>query len=300
MPNPSTISPIQESMIIELYTMHNLSRNSIARQLGIADNAGTDNNQHVLRCLKRHKIPIVSGKARNKQLGNEQRQSIIDDATKKVQAAGYTTLESACEEFACIELCELTGIKQTQLYGALRWAKLNPLKTSKKAQNVRKARRTISDEVLVELYVNQQIPFCTIGEQFGVTPGALSIQANRLGIARTSGEAYFLARQRKGWDGRTDIEILFELWCNQHDIKFTPQYVIPNTKRNKGYDYHIGDNILVELDGEYWHDLEVQRIRDIKYAQIAIDNGYKLYRFRSGEIKKTKSKCFDALLPLFS
>lgn len=45
---------------------------------------------------------------------------------------------------------------------------------------------------------------------------------------------------------------------------------------NKIYDFKIGDGLLVEYDGEYWHANRSEK--DAEKDDIAVNNGYQLLR----------------------
>jgi len=58
------------------------------------------------------------------------------------------------------------------------------------------------------------------------------------------------------------------------------------------YDGRI-ENILIEVDGAYWHRTPYQKIRDIEKTRSAVQNGFKLYRFdlrRKNDVQKALEK----------
>lgn len=55
---------------------------------------------------------------------------------------------------------------------------------------------------------------------------------------------------------------------------------------NKNFDYKLGKNILIELDGEYWHSKEDVKNNDIIKNKIAKDNGFILIRVNDKHVKK--------------
>lgn len=62
---------------------------------------------------------------------------------------------------------------------------------------------------------------------------------------------------------------------------------------NKIYDYILGDKILIEYDGTYWHNSEYAIANDKIKDQIAIDNGYVIIR-----ISDDKSRDIETLIKI--
>jgi very-short-patch-repair endonuclease/DNA-binding CsgD family transcriptional regulator len=83
----------------------------------------------------------------------------------------------------------------------------------------------------------------------------------------------------------TWIELYFKEWCNSKDIGFIHQFQIEkNTHR---FDFLIeGTNIIVEMDGVFWHSSPEQIERDKGFVQYANDNGYKVVRITDEELKE--------------
>ena len=57
----------------------------------------------------------------------------------------------------------------------------------------------------------------------------------------------------------------------------------------KIFDYKLGLNLLIELDGVYWHDNETAKNNDILKNNIAKNNNYLLLRFNDKEIKNIET-----------
>ena len=53
----------------------------------------------------------------------------------------------------------------------------------------------------------------------------------------------------------------------------------------KDYDYKLGNKILIELDGEYWHSFPNSIQNDKIKNKIAKDNGFIIFRVTDKEIK---------------
>lgn len=89
----------------------------------------------------------------------------------------------------------------------------------------------------------------------------------------------------------------FAKWCEDNTIAYERQFQI--TKGTHRYDFIISDtNILVEIDGEYWHSTPEQTAKDRSFEEYAIDNGYAVIRFTDKEMRKTKNNCLQALKSL--
>jgi very-short-patch-repair endonuclease len=70
------------------------------------------------------------------------------------------------------------------------------------------------------------------------------------------------------------------------NIKYEKQFRIENTR--KFYDFYLPENnMLIEVDGRYWHNIPGARERDIIKNELAKSNGYKLVRIWDDEINKS-------------
>lgn len=67
------------------------------------------------------------------------------------------------------------------------------------------------------------------------------------------------------------------------------------------YDFYLpSPNVLIECDGDYWHERPEQKNRDKIKNAIAKKNGYKLLRLRQGEIERNIDSCRRKILELIS
>ncbi len=76
----------------------------------------------------------------------------------------------------------------------------------------------------------------------------------------------------------------------QFSIKYTSD---SNRKTRKYYDFCLFDKLLIEYDGEYWHSSEETKKNDKFKNELAIKNGYGIFRVCSNE-----SKNIDILLKI--
>jgi very-short-patch-repair endonuclease len=74
---------------------------------------------------------------------------------------------------------------------------------------------------------------------------------------------------------KTNIELRFLNYLEMHDIKYQYQYFL----HGKYYDFYLPDfNMLVEVDGEYWHRMPHAIKNDLEKHIIAKDCNIKLLR----------------------
>jgi ATP-dependent phosphoenolpyruvate carboxykinase len=67
------------------------------------------------------------------------------------------------------------------------------------------------------------------------------------------------------------------------------------TGRSPKDKFLVRDEIIVELDGLYWHNKPKQKEKDLLFEQQAKASGYDIVRFTDNEISETKGKCFEII-----
>lgn len=92
---------------------------------------------------------------------------------------------------------------------------------------------------------------------------------------------------------KTSIELKLENEFKKRDIEFTQQVVILNKYR---VDFLIEDFIIIEADGDYWHNLPYIKEKDKKRDKVMIENGFTIFRFWEHEINDDVSKCVDKII----
>ena len=115
--------------------------------------------------------------------------------------------------------------------------------------------------------------------------------------ARCSSIAGRLAAQETGKKTGTKPEIHFIEWCKSNEVEYVHQYNVPWKKGwKKWYDFYLPKyNLLVEVDGVYWHgkgllDSELNdqqsntRRNDLEKNKLAAMRGYNLLRIWEDEI----------------
>lgn len=91
----------------------------------------------------------------------------------------------------------------------------------------------------------------------------------------------------------TSIEILIRQELERRHIPFEANVQI-NHRCN--VDILIEPYIVIECDGDYWHNLERVKIKDKKKDILLKELGYKVYRFWGHEIEENVSACVDKVL----
>lgn len=83
---------------------------------------------------------------------------------------------------------------------------------------------------------------------------------------------------------RTCYEESFALFLENNHIKYEEQWRKVGNKHP--YDFLLTEyNLLVEIDGAYWHSTEKQIARDTKQMNEAILKGYNIIRINSNQLK---------------
>ena len=156
-----------------------------------------------------------------------------------------------------------------------------------------------------------------IAKEYGYGyPSAVKFDMERLGIERRgyseAGKNLHISRPELRWSiaeknsesfgkflqGRaSSLEKNFIDWCITNDVKYKHQWQIPNCFLRHNYDFLLPDyNLIVEIDGDYWHLTEEAIVRDNFYDKVAKQNGYDIIRFLGSVIKETKGDCYNEII----
>lgn len=91
----------------------------------------------------------------------------------------------------------------------------------------------------------------------------------------------------------SSIELKIAELLKKHEIKFLQQYKVGGW----AFDLAIPEKrILIECDGDYWHSLEIIKLRDKRKNAWCIENNFKLLRFTETEINDSIKSCENRLL----
>jgi len=226
------------------------------------------------------------------------------------------------EKYSVAEICKILGYKYAVIYNCICKNNLKDLvnvsnigksRTSKKRHEDKEKNNPLSREVLYDLYVQQKKDLYEIAKMYNVSASGVLFRMRKNGIqTRNKKEAIKLSYEknpelrekhrknanmgitgifRKGNNySNTKIEQQFEKYCINNNIPYKRPFQI--TKETHRYDFLIYDNVIVELDGLYWHNTEKQKVKDTLHENFATKNGYIVIRFTDEEIKETKGECF--------
>lgn len=104
-------------------------------------------------------------------------------------------------------------------------------------------------------------------------------------------KAVLTSRKKQGGKS-SSIEKKFAQELKNRNIDYTEQVSMLEKFR---VDFLINDNIIVECDGDYWHNLpniiEKDKIRD----KLLKEKGFIVYRFWEHEINENVCKCVDSI-----
>jgi len=171
----------------------------------------------------------------------------------------------------------------------------------------------LTKTLLQKLYHEDKLTLKEIANLYGVSPSGVLWRMKKLGVnSRNTSEANYLLYEKcpelkevhrknanqgktgvfaKGNYSNTWIEKAFQEFCDINHIPYIRSFQI--TKNTHRYDFLIGKNIIVELDGLYWHDKPKQKEKDKIQEEYANKNGYSVIRFTDKQIKESKGECFE-------
>jgi very-short-patch-repair endonuclease len=61
-------------------------------------------------------------------------------------------------------------------------------------------------------------------------------------------------------------------------------------------DFLLPGKIIVQCDGDYWHNLPGRKVYDMKQDKKLMKKGYTIVRFTETEIKKSPENCLNKVL----
>lgn len=91
----------------------------------------------------------------------------------------------------------------------------------------------------------------------------------------------YLSRRQRG----TKPELHFKTWLQNNNVVYVEQY--RKVGNAHPYDFFLPEhNLLVEIDGHYWHSKPEQQIKDTQHVEDAISKGYKIVRICTKELEE--------------
>lgn len=231
---------------------------------------------------------------------------------------------SRCE-MSLLEFCEEKNVPYMKLYKHIKSnrpdIKLSTTNNGKTSRSRKDQANRCSDlpnkDKFMKWYFEDKMTYEEIGKIVNRSASAVCLHFKKIGIkGRTRAERneLWMTEQHKehwrrlcnegkmgvfagSWSGHknTWIEKAFILWCQENKVSYTHQFQI--TEDSHRYDFLLdGTNILIEVDGLYFHKRPTQATKDRKNERFAEENGYRVIRFTDKEIKQSKSKCFMRIL----
>jgi very-short-patch-repair endonuclease len=91
----------------------------------------------------------------------------------------------------------------------------------------------------------------------------------------------------------TSIEIAMEKILIKNNVSYIKQFPIENIAV---VDFLLPGKIIIQCDGDYWHNLPGKKNKDLNQDIILGFKGYKICRFTETEIKKDINKCIQKIL----
>lgn len=91
----------------------------------------------------------------------------------------------------------------------------------------------------------------------------------------------------------TKIELKMEAELQRRGINYEKQVPLCKVAR---VDFYLPEyRIVIQCDGDYWHNLPKVKERGIKQDSVLTFNGFNVYRFWEHEIKESVEYCVDKI-----
>lgn len=171
-------------------------------------------------------------------------------------------------------------------------------------------KKPINLDLVKKLYYDDHLSMEQIGHQLGCSASTICrIFAKHHLTARTKSEnikhllatseqyrEFVRARNIDAYINRrttgTKPERQFAQFCIDNHIEFIEQY--RKVGNRHPYDFFLPRyNLLVEIDGTYWHSSQQQRAKDQLHNQQAIDRGYNIVRIDTTELANQKGNYWN-------
>lgn len=209
-------------------------------------------------------------------------------AIKLFPQISYTLFYKAFKKYASVELSIKNNGKQSS------------------TRTMLISRRKIDDtqkDKIVNLYNVQGYTLECIGECYNTSAATIMSFLQRHGVTRRTKSQIMKTRlENKEYREQlrqaginnylnrrytsTGPELHFEEWLKSNNIRYIPQY--RGVGNMHPYDFFLCDyNLIVEIDGHYWHSKPAQVIKDQKHVDDALHKGYNIVRICTKELKES-------------
>lgn len=158
---------------------------------------------------------------------------------------------------------------------------INRIYCSKKCADINK-KKIIGENH--PLFKRIKIKCDNCGEEYFEKPAKIKLYAHHFCSRRCVG-IYNVLHQ----PNPSNIEKKLANYLIENKISFICQF-----KYEKGVaDFFIKPNLIIEVDGDYWHNLPKVKIRDKKQNEFLKNKGYKVLRLWEHEIKNNIGGCLN-------
>lgn len=82
----------------------------------------------------------------------------------------------------------------------------------------------------------------------------------------------------------SSLEVMMAEALDTYKVRYIQQYRLEGDGRP--FDFFIKPNVLIEVDGNYWHDLPRAIERDKAKTKLAAENGFTLIRIQEDDLRK--------------
>ncbi len=213
------------------------------------------------------------------------------------------------KKLSLLQIAKITGASYSTIHN---WVSRHKLPIRSRSEGCKIRWQSVeqlykSEDWLREQYCVNQLSTIEIAQIAGCGETSITNWMKRFGISRraSGGKPWNNKIRRKKFgevikrlhaEGRykgtcqspTSIETATDKALSDLDISHTAEYVILG--RGYRYDQLVYPNILIEVQGDYWHSSEKARVRDAEKAKWAAQNGYRLITIWEHEIKARGAK----------
>lgn len=223
------------------------------------------------------------------------------------------------------EICLKHELPYQQTYKKVKNSDISPLFTySGNGKSVSSARQSklrmrisfSEKEKIRTMYVDERKTLKQIADVYGTTAATVMMFCKNNGIPRRSKSEIMSERmsdplvrknmmikstdayvQRKMTD--TQPERDFREWLETNNIRYDTQW--RKVGNYHPYDFFLTDhNLLVEIDGHFWHSKPEQKLKDQKHTDDAIKKGYNIIRIDTKKLEQVGNNYYHFLGKYFN